>query len=142
VFHAIATFRDGSSVAQVAYADMRLPIQLALSWPERWGQAVRPLPVTALAGLTLEVIDPARHPAYACALAAGRTGGTAPCVLNAADEIAVQAFLDGAIALGELPGILEEVLARHTVQPVESLAQLQEVDAWARAVAREEVVAR
>ncbi len=142
VFHAIATFRDGSSIAQVADADMRLPIQLALSWPERWGQAVRPLPVTALAGLTLEVIDTARHPAYACALAAGRTGGTAPCVLNAADEIAVQAFLDGAIALGELPGILEQVLTRHTVQSVESLAQLREVDAWARGAAREEVVAR
>ncbi len=142
VFHAIATFRDGSLIAQIAHADMRLPIQLALSWPERWGEAVPPLPVTALAGLVFEQIDPARFPAYALALAAGRTGGTAPCVLNAADEVAVAAFLDGAIELGQLPEIVERVLARHPVEAVESLEQLHEVDAWARATARAEVVAR
>lgn len=141
VFHAIATFRDGSLIAQIAEADMRLPIQLALSWPERWGQAVRALPATALAGLTFEGIEPTRFPAYACALAAGRTGGTAPCVLNAADEVAVAAFLDGAIALGRLPEVLERVLTRHNASAVESLDQLREVDAWARAAAREEVVA-
>lgn len=142
VFHAIATFRDGSLIAQVASADMRLPIQLALSWPERWGEAVPPLPVTALAGLTLEPIDPSRFPAFACALAAGRAGGTAPCVVNAADEVAVAAFLDGAIALGVLPDILQRVLDRHTVTRVESYEQLLEVDAWARAAGREEVAAR
>jgi 1-deoxy-D-xylulose-5-phosphate reductoisomerase len=136
VLHAIVTFRDGSLVAQAAHADMRLPIQLALSWPERWGEAVPPLPVTALAGLEIEPIDPARHPAYACALAAGRAGGTAPCVVNAADEIAVQAFLDGAIALGRVPEVLDSVLAAHTIEAVESFAQLRDVDAWAREAAR------
>ncbi|MEO5989080.1 MAG: 1-deoxy-D-xylulose-5-phosphate reductoisomerase [Candidatus Eisenbacteria bacterium] len=141
VVHAIATFRDGSLIAQIASADMRLPIQLALSWPERWGQAVQPLPVTKLAALTFEEIEPARFPAYACALAAGRIGGTAPCVLNAADEVAVAAFLDGAIPLGRLPDVLDRVLTRHAGSAVESLEQLHEVDAWARAAAREEVVA-
>jgi 1-deoxy-D-xylulose-5-phosphate reductoisomerase len=120
---------------------MRLPIQLALSWPERWGEAVTPLAATALAGLELAPLDPARHPAYACALAAGRAGGTAPCAVNAADEVAVQAFLDGAIALGRLPEVLERVLERHEVRPVESLEQLRAVDAWARAEARAAVSA-
>jgi 1-deoxy-D-xylulose-5-phosphate reductoisomerase len=136
VLHAIVAFRDGSLVAQAAHADMRLPIQLALSWPERWGEAVPPLPVSALAGLEIESIEPSRHPAFACALAAGRAGGTAPCVVNAADEVAVQAFLDGAIALGRVPEVLETVLAAHTVERVESLAQLNGVDAWAREAAR------
>jgi len=139
VLHAIVAFRDGSLVAQAARADMRLPIQLSLSWPERWGEAVPPLPATALAGLEIEPLEPARHPAYACALAAGRAGGTAPCVVNAADEVAVQAFLDGAIALGRVPEVLESVLAAHEVLAVESFAQLRDVDAWAREAARRAV---
>jgi len=136
VLHAIVAFCDGSLVAQAAHADMRLPIQLALSWPERWGEAVPPLPVTALAGLEIEPIDPRAHPAFACALAAGRAGGTAPCVVNAADEVAVQAFLDGIIGLGRVPEVLETVLAAHRVEPVKTFEQLQDADAWAREAAR------
>src|SRR5262249_25270643 len=124
VLHAITTFRDGSLVAQAAQPDMRLPIQLALSWPARWGEAGSALPVTRLAGLEILPIDPARHPAYACALAAGRAGGTAPCVLNAADEVAVEAFLAGGLPLGRVPEVLDEVLGLHAVQEVESLEQL------------------
>ncbi len=139
VLHAIVTFRDGSLIAQAAHPDMRLPIQLALSWPERWGPAVPAIPVTALAGLTIEPIEAGRFPAYDCALAAGRAGGTAPCVLNAADEVAVQAFLDGAIPLGRVPEVLARVLDAHTVEPVTSFEQLRGVDAWARAAAREAV---
>ena len=139
VLHAIVTFRDGSLVAQAAHPDMRLPIQLALSWPERWGAAVPAIPVTALAGLVIEPIESGRFPAFDCALAAGRAGGTAPCVLNAADEVAVHAFLEGAIPLGRVPEVLARVLEAHAVQPVESFAQLREVDAWARTTAREAV---
>jgi 1-deoxy-D-xylulose-5-phosphate reductoisomerase len=139
VLHAIVTFRDGSLVAQAAHADMRLPIQLALSWPERWGEAVPTLPVTALAGLELEPIMPGRYPAFDCALAAGRAGGTAPCAVNAADEVAVQAFLDGVLPLGRLPDVLERVLGEHTVEPVESLEHLRGVDARAREAARRAV---
>ena len=138
--HALATFTDGSLMAQVAPADMRLPIQLALSWPERWGESVAPVSALALAGLKFEAIAPGRFPMYELALAAGRTGGTAPCVLNAADEVAVQAFLDDAIALGELPGVIARVLEQHRVEPVESLAQLRETDGWAREAARAAVV--
>ncbi|HTR96834.1 MAG TPA: 1-deoxy-D-xylulose-5-phosphate reductoisomerase [Candidatus Acidoferrales bacterium] len=136
VVHALATFRDGSLLAQLARADMRLPIQLALSWPERWGPATPALAATDLAGLTFEPIDPARHPAYACALAAGHAGGTAPCALNAADEVAVQAFLDGAVTLGQVPELIARVLERHRPEPVESLEQLRSVDAWAREAVR------
>jgi 1-deoxy-D-xylulose-5-phosphate reductoisomerase len=138
--HALATFTDGSLMAQVARADMRLPIQLALSWPERWSESVAPVTAMALAGLEFESIAPGRFPMFELALAAGRTGGTAPCVLNAADEVAVQAFLDGAISLGELPDVIARVLEQHAVQTVESLAQLHEVDAWAREAARAAVV--
>ena len=141
VLHAAVAFRDGSLVVQAAHADMRLPIQLALSWPERWGQAVPPLPVTALAGLEIEPIEAKRFPAFACALAAGRAGGTAPCVVNAADEVAVQAFLAGALPLGRLPDVLERVLAAHAVERVESFEQLLRVDAWARDAARRAVAA-
>ena len=141
VLHAAVAFRDGSLVVQAAHADMRLPIQLALSWPERWGQAVPPLPVTALAGLEIEPIEAKQFPAFACALAAGRAGGTAPCVVNAADEVAVQAFLAGALPLGRLPDVLERVLAAHAVERVESFEQLLRVDAWARDAARRAVAA-
>jgi len=141
VLHAIAAFRDGSLVAQAAQADMRLPIQLALSWPERWGEAVAPLPATALAGLELSPLERGCHPAFDCALAAGRAGGTAPCAVNAADEVAVAAFLAGAIPLGRVPEVLEEVLDAHVVERVESFAQLQAVDARAREAARRAVAA-
>jgi 1-deoxy-D-xylulose-5-phosphate reductoisomerase len=142
IVHAMATFRDGSTVLQAAAPDMRLPIQLALSWPDRWGEAVAPLEAAALAGLEFAPLPPGRFPAFDLAVAAGRAGGTAPCVLNAADEVAVRAFLEGAIPLGRVPGVLAETLERHRPEPVESLAQLERVDAWAREAARAAAGAR
>lgn len=133
--HAIVAFRDGSTVAQAAHADMRLPIQLALSWPERWGAAVKPLRAQELTGLEFTPIPPGRYPAFDLALAAGVAGGTAPCVLNAADEVAVQAFLEGAIPLGTVPEVVGRVLEGHAVERVESLEQLLAVDARARQAA-------
>lgn len=141
VLHAIVTFRDGSLIAQAAHPDMRLPIQLALSWPERWGEAVPALPVTALAGLEITPIEPGRFPAFDLALAAGRTGGTAPCMLNAADEVAVRAFLDGVITLGQVPEVIARVLDELPVERVESFEQLRQVDARAREAARRAVIA-
>jgi 1-deoxy-D-xylulose-5-phosphate reductoisomerase len=136
IVHALVTFTDGSTLVQAAPPDMRLPIQLALSWPEHWGAGITPIEPRALAGLSFDELPAGRHPAFEVAVAAGRRGGTAPCVVNAADEVAVQAFLDGAIALGRVPEVLETVLAAHTVERVESLAQLNGVDAWAREAAR------
>src|SRR5438093_11999162 len=134
--HAWATFVDGSTVIQAARPDMALPIQLALSWPARWPGGVQPLEPPDLAGLTLRPIPRDRYPAFALAVDAGRAGGTAPCVLNAADEVAVQAFLDGAIALGDVPEVLARVLGSHASAAVESVAQLREVDTRARTAAR------
>jgi 1-deoxy-D-xylulose-5-phosphate reductoisomerase len=140
--HALATFRDGSTVVQAAAPDMRLPIQLALSWPARWDGAVAPLDPADLAGLTFAPLPAGRHPAMDLALAAGRAGGTAPCAVNAADEVAVAAFLAGALPLGGVPEVLARVLERHAVEAVESVEQLERVDAWAREAARAVVAAR
>lgn len=134
--HALVTFRDGSTVLQAAPADMRLPIQLALSWPERWEAATPPLEPRSLAGLTFAPLEPGAHPAFDIALEAGRRGGTAPCAVNAADEVAVARFLAGDIPLGAVPELLQGVLELHTPEPLESLEQLQRVDAWAREAAR------
>jgi 1-deoxy-D-xylulose-5-phosphate reductoisomerase len=134
--HALVAFVDGSTLVAAAPADMRIPLRLACSWPERWAAAVEPLSAAALAGLTFEPIARGRYPALDVALDAGRLGGTAPCALNAADEVAVAAYLEGAIDLGQVPEIVRRVLDAHDPQPVESLAQLREVDGWARDMAR------
>src|SRR5204862_7982054 len=84
--HAIVSFRDGSSVLQAARPDMRLPIQLAISWPDRWPEAVPALDPEALGGLEFAPIAAGRFPAFDLARAAGEAGGTAPCGLNAADQ--------------------------------------------------------
>jgi len=131
---------DGSIVAQAAAPDMRLPIQLALGWPERWPGSVVPRLELPLAALEFESIAPGRFPAFDLAVAAGERGGTAPCVANAADEVAVQAFLEGAIPLGQVPDVVARVLDAHRVEPVESLSRLLEIDAWARDEARAQAV--
>lgn len=136
LIHALVEFHDGSLVAQAAVPDMRLPIQLALSWPERWSRAVEPPTAADLGRLSFAPVEPGRYPALELARRAGEAGGTAPAVLNAADEVAVGAFLEGGLALGDLPGVLERVLDAHQPQGVEGRAQLVEVDRWARAEAR------
>jgi 1-deoxy-D-xylulose-5-phosphate reductoisomerase len=138
--HALVEFVDGSVVAQAAAADMHLPIQLALSWPERWPDDALPRLTSPLAALEFEPIAAGRFPAFDLAVAAGRAGGTAPCVANAADEVAVQAFLEGAIALGQVPEVVARVLDAHRPEAVESLERLLEVDRWARAEARGQAV--
>jgi 1-deoxy-D-xylulose-5-phosphate reductoisomerase len=139
LIHALVTFTDGSTVFQAAPPDMRLPIQLALSWPRRFGPAVAPLDLGQLEGLEFEPLRAGRWPAFDLAVAAGRAGGTVPCVLNAADEVAVQAFLEGVIDLGEVPERIAAVIERHRSEPVESVEQLVRVDAWARDAARQAV---
>ena len=130
--HAWATFIDGSTIVQAAHPDMALPIQLALSWPERWPCRVRPLEAQDLAGLTIGPISYERFPALALVIAAGKLGGTAPCAINAADEVAVRAFLDGAIGIGDVPDVLARVMDHFDAEPVESVAQLREVDTCVR----------
>ena len=138
--HALIEFRDGATVLHAARPDMKIPIRYACSWPERWDDAGARIPAMALAGLEFGPIARGRYPGFDVALDAGRAGGTAPCVLNAADEVAVAAFLDGAIGLGQVPELVRRVLDAHEPEPVVSLAQLDEVDARARASARELLV--
>jgi len=138
--HAFIAYRDGSVIAQAAHADMKLPIQLALSWPERWGEAVPALSPLEFANLEFEPLPAGRYPAFDLAVAAGRAGGTAPCALNAADEIAVAAFLDGQLSLAQTVEVIERVMAQHRNEPVESLEQLTRVDRWARETAHAEAV--
>jgi 1-deoxy-D-xylulose-5-phosphate reductoisomerase len=140
VVHALVVFRDGSTLVQAARPDMRIPIRLALSWPERWPDSGAATGALDLDRLEFRPLPRGRYPAFDLAVDAGRAGGTAPCVLNAADEIAVEAFLEGAIPLGQVPEIVRRTVERHAVEPVVSLEQLTAVDAAARAAARDLLV--
>src|SRR5262245_14948026 len=128
--HAWVEWRDGSIVAQAATPDMRLPIQLALSWPERW-KADLATPEAPFAALDFEPIPVGRYPAFDLAIAAGKAAGSAPCVANAADEVAVAAFLEGAITLGQVPEIAASCLAAHAGEPLRTRQPPLEIDAGA-----------
>lgn len=133
--HSMVEYRDGSVKAHLGASDMRIPIQYALSYPERWPSPLEPLDLTALGTLAFEEPDIETFGALPLAFAAGRTGGTAPAALNAANEVAVAAFLNGACSFLDIERTVSAVLERHDPEPVESLEQLEAVDAWARAQA-------
>lgn len=143
IVHAIAEFRDGSMIAQLARADMRLPIQLALAWPERLPTGIQPFrlaeggPTT----LTFEPVDREAFPALDLAIRAGRLGGTYPAVLNAANEVAVMAFLEGKLPLTRITEVVEAVLEEHTPPSAVSVVTLERADGWARRRAAEIVEA-
>ncbi len=134
--HSMVEFTDGSVKAHLGTTDMRIPIQYALSYPERWDAPVAPLDFTALGSLDFAAPDTDTFRCLALARAAGQTGGTLPCVLNAANEVAVAAFLAGEGSYLGIAECVEAVMDVHDVQPVESVHQLAEVDAWARRTAR------
>ena len=134
--HALAEFRDGSMLAQFAVPDMRLPIQLALAWPERLPTGVGSVPLTE-GTLTFEPVDREAFPALELAYRVGRAGSTFPAVMNAANEVAVMAFLDGAIPLTAIADVVGAVIDEHGPAPVVSEVALQRADAWARARAAE-----
>ncbi|MFN2382814.1 MAG: 1-deoxy-D-xylulose-5-phosphate reductoisomerase, partial [Gemmatimonadota bacterium] len=131
VVHGLIECTDGTVFAELGPPDMRAPIRAALGWPERVPTASR-TDWTALSGLTFEAPDAERFPALALARAAGEAGGTAPAVFNAANEVAVAAFLAGAIAFPAIPAICERVLAAHDVERAHSVAVLLAADQWAR----------
>jgi 1-deoxy-D-xylulose-5-phosphate reductoisomerase len=135
IVHALVEFADHSMLAQLSVPDMKLPVQLALTWPERLAPPLPALDLSAVRRLEFEPLVPGRYPAFAIALAAGKRGGTAPAVLNAADEVAVRAFLDGKIRLGDVPEILDEVLAACPIAEAKDLAAIEAADRDARALA-------
>jgi 1-deoxy-D-xylulose-5-phosphate reductoisomerase len=135
IVHAIVRFRDGASLAHIGYPDMRVPISFALTYPDR---SATPLPALDLAsGLTLEFDSPdlETFPLLALARGAGEAGGTAPCVFNAANEIAVAAFLGGRLPFLEIAGVVEETLAAADTSAARDLDDLISADADARRLA-------
>jgi len=138
VVHAFVEFVDGSVLAQVGFPTMELPILYALTHPERVPDrgAKRFDPVEAGA-LTFEPVRPELYPAYALGRAAGEQGGTAPAAFNAANEVAVQLFLEGRIPFGKIAETIERVLAAHWPSSARSLEDVLSADAAARRLARE-----
>jgi 1-deoxy-D-xylulose-5-phosphate reductoisomerase len=137
VIHSMVEFVDGSVMAQLGTPDMRLPIQYALAWPERLAPSWNRLDFRSVANLTFE--EPRRDvfPCLDFAYEAGRRGGTMPCALNAANEIAVELFLKEQIAFGAIWQLIDKVMSDHGFVASPHLDDLIETDAWCRARARE-----
>jgi 1-deoxy-D-xylulose-5-phosphate reductoisomerase len=137
VVHSLAEFVDGTVLAQLGVTDMRLPIQYALSYPERWEAAIPGLDFTKAQRFDFDQPDRERFPCLGLAYKALAAGGSACAVLNAANEEAVAAFLDGRIPFTAIPDSILEVLEAHPPVPVNDLSDVLEADAWARDRARE-----
>ena len=132
IVHSMVELNDGSVIAQLGITDMRLPIQYACSYPERWET---PLPTLNLAKAgRLEFHEPAhdRFPCLALAYRALRAGGTLPVVLNAANEVAVEAFLDGKLGFTAIPRVIEKTMNTHEIERVATIDTVRRVDRWAR----------
>jgi len=136
VVHAMAEFKDGSMRAEMAVADMRLPIQLALAWPERLPTGVEPVPLTDRP-LTFEPVDREAFPAIDLAYRVGGLASTFPAAMNAANEVAVMAFLEGKIPLTRIVEIVQTVVDEHDPASVVSIVNIERADRWGRQRAAE-----
>ena len=141
VVHSLVEYRDGSVLAQLGSPDMRTPIAYALAWPERIDAAVKRLDLAAIGTLHFETPDSERFPAIEMARAALEAGGAAPTVLNAANEVAVAAFLDRRIGFLDITRIVEETLTRLPAERPVRLEDVFAVDRRARAVANDSIAA-
>jgi 1-deoxy-D-xylulose-5-phosphate reductoisomerase len=138
IIHAFAEFCDGSVIAQLGFPTMELPILYALTHPTRLADAgVRRFDPVAAGNLTFEPARTDVFRAFSAGIAAGRAGGTAPAAFNAANEIAVAAFLSGGISFGRIAEVIERVLDEHRLEPVRDLETVRAADRWARARAHE-----
>jgi len=137
IVHSMVELIDGSVIAQLGVTDMRLPIQYACSYPERWEAALPSLDLTRAGKLEFHAPDTSRFPCLALAYRALRDGGTLPVVLNAANEVAVEVFLEGRLAFPAIPRLIEMTMNAHASQRVSTLAVVRAVDEWARGQARE-----
>ncbi|MDQ3811447.1 MAG: 1-deoxy-D-xylulose-5-phosphate reductoisomerase, partial [Chloroflexota bacterium] len=136
VIHSLVEFVDGSVKAQLGVPDMRLPILYAMAHPRRLAAPVERLDLTAVGQLTFASVDHAKYPGLAVAYAAGRQGGSAPTVLNAANEIAVERFLAGELRFPHIVELITAALAAHELIQEPSLEQVERADSWARAFGR------
>jgi 1-deoxy-D-xylulose-5-phosphate reductoisomerase len=137
IVHSLVEFADGSVIAQLSNPDMRVPIAHALGFPERIASGATPLDLAAIGQLSFERPDAHRYPCLGLAYAALRAGGTAPAILNAANEVAVAAFLEGKLRYMAIPQVIEEALARVPATRVDSLEVVLQADRAARRAASE-----
>lgn len=142
VIHSMVEYADGSVLAQLGSPDMRIPIAYAMAWPDRIATPAARLDLAQVASLTFEKPDLERFPCLALAWAAMRAGGSAPCILNAANEIAVAAFIAGQAGFLDIDAIVAETLDMVASGPVTTLEEVVAVDAAARAAARALVAKR
>lgn len=132
IVHSMVEYGDGSLIAHLGQPDMRIPIQYALSYPNRWPNNFPKLNLVQLKGLTFEEPDLVRFPSLSLAYQALQAGGTAPAVLNAANEIAVHAFMSGTIGFMQIPEVVDRVLNSHSTVTAAALEEIIEIDHWAR----------
>jgi 1-deoxy-D-xylulose-5-phosphate reductoisomerase len=137
IVHAMVHMNDGASLAHLGYPDMRVPISYALNYPDRVDVPVRPLDLVELGELTFEAPDVNSFPCLRLAREAAVAGGTATCVLNAANEVAVHAFLAGELSFLGIAEVIERTLAALPAAPVGHFSDLYAADAEARGRARE-----
>ncbi len=137
VVHSMVEYRDGSTLAQLGPSDMRVPIASCLAWPERMDTPCAPLDLAALGELTFRAPDEERFPATRLCRQAADQGGAAPAVLNAANEVAVAAFLAGKLAFTQIAVVVEQVLMRYAPAAPATLAEVMAIDEAARAYACE-----
>jgi len=137
IVHGMVQLCDGASLAHLGHPDMRVPIAYALHHPERVDVPVPALDLAQVGSLTFEPPDLAAFPALGLAFAAARAGGTAPCVLNAANEVAVHAFLGERLGFMGIPAVIEGTLEQLPARTVHSFESLYEADAEARRIAGE-----
>ncbi|WP_114662721.1 1-deoxy-D-xylulose-5-phosphate reductoisomerase [Polynucleobacter necessarius] len=135
VVHSLVRYCDGSVLAQLGQPDMRTPIAYGLDWPERIVSGVAPLNLMQLANLNFSEPELSRFPCLSLAFAAAKAGGSAPAVLNAANEVAVAAFLETGLPYLHIPQVVERVLNQLPVESADSLDSILDIDAQARAVA-------
>lgn len=136
VIHSMVEFIDGSVMAQLGVTDMRIPIQYALTYPKRWGSPLKPINFFQLKKLTFLKPDYNKFPSLALALQVAQEGGTLPSVLNAADEEAVESFLEGEIIFTKIYETVERVVRKHRIIANPSLKEILEADQWAREEAK------
>jgi 1-deoxy-D-xylulose-5-phosphate reductoisomerase len=141
IVHAMVRFRDGATLAHLGYPDMRVPISFALAYPERAATPIPPLDFSQGLVLEFEPPDLETFPLLALARRAGEQGGTFPCAFNAANEVAVAAFLEGRLSFLGIAATVEETLAAVAGAPARDLGDLVEADAEARRLAEMELVA-
>jgi len=136
VVHSMVEYSDGSVMAQMGIADMRIPILYALTYPDRWDLELPRLDLPGQGSLTFEQPDTERFPCLNLAYQAVRTGGTLPAVMNGANEVAVKSFLDGEIKFSFIPELIEKTMRAHAVSSLDSLESVLRADRWARDKAR------